>query len=405
MIFLLLACTPDRLKGDEGVIDSAAYVEDPVEIVPGVEVDDSAGRIFQLDMVHQIELTLSEESITSLWADPYTHVEALLTFDGKALESPIGARNKGRYGSYRDLDHKSGFKLDLNRYNGDQNLFGLEHLNVNNMIQDNSQVHDLTAYAAYHAAGVNAPRVGYAWLKVNGVDYGLYLMVEDYDEHFLEVRFDDPSGNLYDGDYWLAPDWSYYILLDFSDDRDDYYTLQEGESVAMADIYSITHAVDEACGSGNFYVEMDKVVDMDHYLREWAVEMWVGQYDGYAYNSNNYRIYFNPQDDRAVIMPWDHDWAFYSSTPITTPYGRLASCCMADLICWEEMKQIIDEVCDRIDEAPIEGEVQTALDLIGPYMEADPRREQTLSTFEYYQQELRYWLRGRSDTLRQTFGI
>lgn len=374
------------------------------EQVPAAGVD-PADRVFHLDAVHQIELTLPEASVDALWADPYTHVEAWLTFDGVALEHPVGARNKGRLGSYRDLDHKSGFKLDLNWSGNDQTVYGLAHLNINNMVQDQSQVHDLAAYAAYRAAGVAAPRLGYAWLRVNGEDFGLYALVEDYDDTFLAANFADPSGNLYDGDYWLAPDWSYYILLDFSPELYELLKLEEGEPNGLSDVKAVTDAVTASCGSGEFYTRMDAVVDMDWYLREWAVEMWVGQYDGYAYNRNNFRVYFDPSDGRARIMPWDHDWAFYDHTPIDSPYGLLAYCCMADAACWERALDTLDEVCEAIDAAEIDGQVQVAQELIRDHLADDPRKEYPVATFAAGQRHLRGWLERRSDDLRAHFGL
>ena len=77
--------------------------------------------------------------------------------------------------SFRDLDHKAAFKIKLAK---GQPLLGLKKLTLNNMVQDGSMVHETLAYQTFRAAGVPAPRTGYAFVRVNGEPYGVYLNLE-----------------------------------------------------------------------------------------------------------------------------------------------------------------------------------------------------------------------------------
>ena len=417
-MLLILACAPTTLNHSDGSQssaspDTAASPDTTVEDIgedtatEDTSVDDITGdgnkpddddevadSLFTLETVHQAEITLSQDAVTALYSDPYTYVEARLTFDGEEL-APVALRIKGRLGSYRDLSGKPALKIDINRYT-DQTLLGLEKLNFNNMVQDGAMTHERIAYALFNASGVVAPRVGYVWVTINGDDYGLYTNVEVYDDVWLKRTYDDPSGNLYDGDYHLYSNWS-YDFIDFDGYSEYLFALDEGQDVNLEDIYGVTAAL-SATGD-DFYAELDTVVDMNQFLHMWAGEAWLGHYDGYAYNDNNYRVYFDPEDGRARFHPWDPDWAFYSSTPVTSPSGELASQCWAEPGCRAAFITALDEVKQTASESGLQAQLGEAAALIAPYVEADPRREYSASSVYANQNAQMSWLNNRDATL------
>ncbi len=383
--------------------DTAPDDTDTVEDVPAVQ--DPGDAVFAIDGVHTIEITLGSALRDQLDADPYTHVETEIRFDGKSLTG-VGLRLKGRYGSFRSLSQKAGFKIDLNRFNESQTLYGLTHLNVNNLVQDGSQLHDRVAYNAYRSVDVPAPRVGYAWVTVDGESYGLYGLVEDYDDQFLEQHFADSDGNLYDGDYWLADDWSSYVLVDFSPSKYTYFDLDAGTDVGLADVAAVTDAVSASCGTQEFDETLETVVDYGHWLRFWAMEIWVGQWDGYNYNSNNYRIYFDPgREGRMIMMPWDHDQPFYDDLWINQPAGLLGSCCKQDLGCRDRLYDELDAVCAALDTSALTADLEATAELINPYVREDPRREVGYDTALYYQDHTHDWVLDRCDELDRWAGF
>ena len=63
-------------------------------------------------------------------------------------------------------------------------------------------VHETLAYAAFRAAGVPAPRTGYADVRVNGEELGMHLNLETLDDVALERlfgSFEAPPQHLYEG--------------------------------------------------------------------------------------------------------------------------------------------------------------------------------------------------------------
>jgi len=401
LVIGLLACFASSVDVDvlapDRPDDAAVAEGEGTESVdgPGEPAHDD-GWIFSLDVVHEIELTVDDLAWASLSADPYTEVQAMLSFDGDELPDPVGIRVKGRLGSYRSLSQKTAFKVDLNEY-ADQDLEGLERLNLNNQVQDHAKVHEITAYSLYEAAGVWAPRVAYAWVTVNGDTFGLYSLVEAYDDVFLDQRYEDGSGNFYDGDYVLWDDGS-YTQLDFESSLHDLFQLDEGVDVGLADIHGVTAA--RELGQAGAYVEaLGGVLDVDQFLRFWALEMWTGQYDGYVYNRNNFRVYFDPSTGQANFHPWDHDWAFYDTTPIQSPWGSLAENCKADAVCHARFLEALAEVSAVADSTALTEQAATAAALIEPFLRVDPRLEVSLDTIISYQDHLDSWLANRSASL------
>jgi hypothetical protein len=407
---LLDGPSPRDDSGTHETHDSGETGPPPVETgdtstewIPGTSAYEQSDHLFQLDLVHAVEITLSQASWDSLTAEPFTYVVADVTIDGEPV-SDVGVRVKGRLGSYRELYEKAAFKIDFNRFVPDQTFHALEKLNVNNMVQDSAQVHERLAYAVYRMAGVPVPRVGYAWVRVNGTDFGLYSLGEPYDDVFLEGRYEDPSGNLYDGDYvWYGG--SSYQKLDFSEALVDLFELDEGEDVGHADIRAISDAVAGAMGGQGFDETLGTLVDMDELIAMWTGDVWTGHYDSYSFNQNNFRVYFDPQDGLADLFAWDPDWAFYSSTPITTPSGLLSRGCKVDSGCHERFDAALDALCAAVAASDLEEQLDQARQLIGPYIEADPRKETSTTSARASQEEVRRWIRGRCDALASTGGL
>ncbi len=377
----------------------------PVEQVGGVE--DPAAWMFTLDQVPTLEIHLEPGDIESLWADPYAYVPGDIVFDGDVVPQ-VGVRLKGRIGSFRNLDAKAAFKIDLNRYVPGQTLYGLEKLTLNNMVVDCSFAKERLGFAAFAAVGIPAPRVGYVWVEVNGVPYGLYANVETPDDVWLGKNFEDAGGNLYEAEYLWYPDGS-YLLVDFTAEAQDHFELEEGVDVGHADIHEITHVLDGHAYQDGFYGVADVVVDWDHHLRMVSAEQWIGQLDGYSLNTNNYRVYFDPVDGKAEILPWDLDYAFQYDhawgMSWYTPRGRLSDACWSDGDCHEAHMDVLDEVCDAIDDRQLQQELVAIETLITEYVYQDPRQECQPHWIPYSQDLLYAWVAARSGEVRAAWGL
>lgn len=92
------------------------------------------------------------------------------------------------------------FKIEFDHYDDTLTYHGLDKLVLNNNIQDNTLMKDYLTYRMMAYMGVDAPLVSYAFITVNGEDFGLYLALEAVEESFLERNYGADYGELYKPD-------------------------------------------------------------------------------------------------------------------------------------------------------------------------------------------------------------
>ena len=112
----------------------------------------------------------------------------------------VGIRPKGNSSLTQVADSDSdrySFRLQFDEYIKDQSCFGLESFVLNNMLGDNSYMKEYISYDLMREAGVEAPYFGFADIRVNGGDWGLYLAVELYNDSYEQRVYGDTSGMLY----------------------------------------------------------------------------------------------------------------------------------------------------------------------------------------------------------------
>jgi len=389
--------------------DTGPLPVEPVMVVEtvGDQDPDIDSWFFDAYTVHEVSISLSSDSVANLDADPYTYTQGDATVDGTPMPS-IGVRLRGKIGSFRYLSGKPKFKLDFNQYVSGQRFYGLETLSLNNSVVDCSYLKEPVAYRVMREAGVPASRTSWAHVTVNGADYGLYVVVETPDDRFLDRVFADPSGNLYDGKYIWYTDGS-YNLLDFGTGDDDLFSLEEGTDVGNDDIRGISDAVLASYGSQLFDEVTGTAVDWGELHRELAAEQWVGHNDGYALNTNNYRVYFDPDEGGlAQIVPWDFDYGFLHAgdwgMSWESPRGTLAAGCWADVGCRAAQRAAVLALTDHIEGLDLLGYYDDLDTLTYDLAQADPRRECSMSYVDSYRTALRSWIETRDTTLRVEWG-
>ena len=436
ILLLLCACEPDikpapldspapeesAPPGETGLVESVSTESTPpvdtdtapppephVEEETLPELADPSDWVFNDDEVHLIDITLPSTSADSLAADPYTYVEADLLFDGIVVED-IGVRLKGKIGSFRTLSQKAAFKVDINAFIPGREFYGVKKFNLNNMAVDYSYMKEHLHYKILRDLGLPSLRTGWAWVTVNGEAYGLYNLLEQPDQEFLEHNFADPSGNLYDGKYIWYGGYS-YTLLDFSTAVQDLYPLEEGTDVGHADIYAVTEAISTYAGTSDYYSKVGEVVDWDMVLMYLSWEQWIGHNDGYALNTNNNFLYFNPETGgKMVFLPWDLDYSglydYSWGMSWTYPRGVLAYYCMWDGgDCYNDWRTHASELVSTLDIASYEAYLADMDALTEPYIADDPRKECGVDDVNYYQFQVLSWLTHRNDYMTAFWGL
>lgn len=159
-------------------------------------------RLFDTSVVHTIDIVMDDWEGFIAGCEDEEYVLCDLVIDGE--EQPGAAiRAKGNtslssvaaYGNDR-----YSFKVEFDHYDSSLSYYGLDKLNLNNIIQDNTYMKDYLCYQLMAAAGAPAPLCSYVWITVNGEDWGLYLAVEAVEESFLLRNYGTDYGELYKPD-------------------------------------------------------------------------------------------------------------------------------------------------------------------------------------------------------------
>lgn len=160
------------------------------------------GRLFDTSRVHTIDIVMDgwDSFIEECENEEYAAATAVI--DGESFQN-VGIRAKGntslRTVSEMDSDRYS-FKIEFDQYDDAKNYYGLDKLSLNNLIQDTTYMKDYLTYRLMGSFGVDAPLCSYAFITVNGEDWGLYLAVEGVEEGFLQRNYGSSYGELYKPD-------------------------------------------------------------------------------------------------------------------------------------------------------------------------------------------------------------
>ena len=159
-------------------------------------------RLFDASRVHTIDIVIDdwEGFLDACEEEKYTLCS--LVIDGEAQRS-AAIRAKGNtsltsvaaYGNDR-----YSFKIEFDHYDGVSTYYGLDKLNLNNIIQDNTYMKDFLSYQLMGRFGVASPLCSYVSLTVNGELWGLYLAVEGVEDAFLRRNYGVDAGELYKPD-------------------------------------------------------------------------------------------------------------------------------------------------------------------------------------------------------------
>ena len=136
-------------------------------------------------------------------------------------------------------------------------------------------------------------RTSFAKLFINDNFMGVYVVTEHIDEEFIKKKYEKDYGNLYKC-LWPAP------LHYLGDDPDAYKFESNGRRAydlktnKFADDYSdlaqfvsvLNNTSDE-----DFVCEIESVFNVADYLKILALDVLIGNWDGYAGNKNNYYLY------------------------------------------------------------------------------------------------------------------
>jgi spore coat protein H len=260
--------------------------------------------------VASVYVTMSAVDAQTMVADSvysdYPFVSSVIYSSSAVQDTLTNVGIHVRGNTSRDAAKKS-FELSFNSYVSGRKYRGLEKMKLNGEHNDVSILRSKVSCDLLTACGLPSPRSSYVKLYINNEYKGLYIHIEHFDEEFIQKRFpNDNTGNLFKCFYgsdltYHGTNPTYY---------ENTYKLKTNE--AVNDYSGLIHLIEVLYNSANanFVCEIQDVFDVDTYLRTLAVEILIGQWDGYAYNKNNYFLYERPSDGKFIFMEYDLDNTF-----------------------------------------------------------------------------------------------
>lgn len=221
-------------------------------------------------------------------------------FPQRTTFTKVGVKKKSFCGSFSN--DKPCLHVDLGKYRDDniaaaESLIGTQYLTLNNSIQDPSYIRQPVGYKLFDLAGLPHSRCNFARVFVNGVPIGegivgvdspgVYVNAEPIMPRYIERNFDgNMNGNLYE--------------LEHGDDlvRDRLPFIGVEDVSKFEDRADLKVAIDRIDANG--VAGASEVIDMDQFIRLYAMDFFLKHWDGYSRNTNNTYLY---NDVNAVAAP------------------------------------------------------------------------------------------------------
>ena len=300
-------------------------------------------RLFAVDRVHEVRITIAPEDFRTMQADLQEvtarprgrrgfrgdagrggapvlisrdpiYVPVTVGYDGRRW-TQVGMRYKGNSSlaaARGGANGKLPFRLDFDRYEDDapetsnQRFHGFSELTFSSNFADDSQLREVLSAEILRDRGVRVARTAFYRVHVDvgtGPEYwGLYTVVEDPAEGaMLDEQFGSRDGNVYKPD-GPGADWTRFEPEGFdkknNEDEADFSDVE-------AAIAALHAPMDDP---GAWRQALERRFDVDGFLRWLAVNTAMQSWDAYGAMAHNYYLYADPGEaGRLSWVPWDHN--------------------------------------------------------------------------------------------------
>jgi spore coat protein CotH len=255
---------------------------------------DLTDALFRDSAVCRLQIEIPPASLAALTESSHSYVRATVR-EGETTWRDVGVRLKG-HATFQPIDKKPGLTLKFNEFVSGQEFHGLTKVMLNNCAQDPSYLREPLAAQLFRDAGLPAPHIAHARVKLNDREMGFYVLAEGLNKGFLKREFKSASGNLYEGE---------------TRDIDEKLNQENGDDLSQSDLKALADAARRPAAER--MQKLRALLDVDEFTTFLAMEMITASIDGYAFKKNNYRMYHHPKTDRLVFMPHGLDATFGSA--------------------------------------------------------------------------------------------
>jgi spore coat protein CotH len=353
----------------------------------------SSGDLFNSEALQRLDIDLHTADWAKLKQDFQSnqYYPADITWNGiKAYNTGIRSRGvASRSGT------KPSLKLDFNRYASDQTFLGLKSLVLDNLVQDQSGVHEAVSMWFFARMGIAAPRESHAVVYVNGEYAGLYTLVEPIDKFLIARVFGNENGPENDGylyEFNKAGEWWLSYL---GPNLDPYKAFFEAKTHESSDDETLYRPIEQLVRLINekpaeeLTEAVGPYLDLPGFTKFLAVQNFIGEIDGFAgkWGMNNFYLYRLQHHAQHRVIAWDDDLAFLDPEYGLTSYQE-PNVLVRKLMEVPEYRSLyLATLNDAVKSATegksadslgaLEAEIRRRLDVVDPAMLADTQRPWT----------------------------
>ena len=242
---------------------------------------------------------------------------------------------KGAAGSFRGPDDKCGMTISMDKYKGADRFNGMDKFHLNNGAQDGSFLNEMVGGEWCRAAEVPASRCTHVLVKLNGRELGLYVFKESFTKDFLSYFYENNEGSFYDGHFIAEVDGA--------------LEKQQGDPKDKSDLKALADAAKIGDPKAK-WAALEKILNVDQFLRSLALETFTCHWDGYNFNRNNYRVYFDPKTGKANFFCHGMDQLFTDpGGPVVRDPGSLVGQAVFSNPEWKKRyREIAEEIYNKV---------------------------------------------------------
>ena len=399
-------------------------------------------RLFDNSKVHTIDIVIDDWDGFIETCESEQYAVCNVVIDGELIKK-VGIRGKGNtsLSSVRNMgSSRYSFKIEFDQYDNTKSYHGLDKLCLNNIIQDNTYMKDYLAYTLMNEFGVDAPLCSFAYITVNGEDWGLYLAVEAIEDSFLQRNYGSESGDLYKPDSMSfggggpgnGKDFSMSDFInenfgteDFGDSAsksrsgfDGFGGFGGGGFGMGSDDVKLKYIDDDPDSYSNIFSnakttvttadknrlisslkalseqsDIENTVDVDEVIRYFVVHNFLCNGDSYT-GSMIHNYYLYEKNGQLSMIPWDYNLAYGSfsggnaSSSVNAAIDTPVSGDMSDrpMVSWifdiEEYTEMYHEYFrEFLNSVDLTKMIEDTAALIDEYVQKDPTK---FCTFEEY---------------------
>lgn len=352
--------------------------------------------LYEPSLVRDVHLSFSQTNWWSQLTTNYasdTNLAATMVVDGITYPN-VGVRFRGNT-SYTFLPtqpnqgwEKKSFNIEMDWLVPGQDIYGYDHLNLNNGFHDPTFLREFLTYYIMRRHGV-APKCNWVRLYLNGALWGLYINVQQPNKDMMKEWFRSNDGNRYrcfptSGTFGngrcaytqLSPNTAASYL--------SAYQAKQGDGTDLMNLCTVLNATTLATPQ----TTLTNVFNVDAFYRYAAVMNVSGTLDSYLESGKDHFLYIDDVHGDGTTFPFDLNESWEGATTLAPDYAttntfRPGFTKTLQFANWQQrykahLAAVVAQTFNPTHLTPL---VQQYHAMIAPYVTADPKKIYSTAQF------------------------